>query len=314
MAQSVKLIRAPEIDTLRRRAMGTTAIVQTSGARDLACVALDRIGLLEARWSRFIPTSDISRLNAQRVHPVVVHADTRRLVRHGIEAWQRTAGACDPTVLEAVVAAGYDRSFDKLDELDPVGGAGQTTAAPAPGCSGIRVVDALGSVTLPAEAGFDPGAIGKGLAADLVVDELRSAGAHGAFVCIGGDIRVDGTTPGGDGWLVEIREPSVRAGVIARVSMSGGGLATSTTRRRRWTAAGQERHHIIDPRTGRCAESSPVLVTAIAGDAWWAEALATHLMLSRPERWQEVVGDDGALIIDEAGSSHVLGRMGEHLR
>lgn len=295
----------------RGRAMGTTVDLQVSGPAGLGQRALRRVDELENRWSRFIAESDISRSNAARGAPVIVHADTRTLVRHGIRAWQLTGGAFDPTVLDAVIAAGYDRPFD---ELDAATAAAYLPERRTPGCADMRVDDELCSITFPPGVGFDPGAIGKGLAADMIVNELRYAGASGAFLSIGGDIRVDGDPPIGDGWLIEIREPTVRAGIIGRVSMTGGGLATSTSRRRRWTTNGERRHHIIDPETGRCSRGAAVLVTAIAGEAWWAEALATQLMLSEPHDWSKVVGDDGALIVDDSGQIQVFGRMKDHLR
>src|SRR4029078_51858 len=51
------------------------------------------------------------------------------------------------------------------------------------------------AVRLPAGTGFDPGGIGKGLAADIVVDEIRADGADGVCVNPGGDVRVDGPSP-----------------------------------------------------------------------------------------------------------------------
>ena len=93
---------------------------------------------------------------------------------------------------------GYGRRFATLDR--PV-------AAPAPvrrhgGATDIDVDPDDRIVTLPAGARFDPGGIGKGLAADLVADELRSFGAAGVCVNVGGDLRVAGAAPGaGDAWV-----------------------------------------------------------------------------------------------------------------
>lgn len=97
------------------------------------------VALLEDLWSRFIPTSEISRLNRARGRAVRVAPETRLLVRRAVEAWQSTSGRFDPTVYEALVAAGYDRTFDRIavaaEGPEPV------RAAPAPGCAGITVDD-----------------------------------------------------------------------------------------------------------------------------------------------------------------------------
>ena len=81
---------------------------------------------------------------------------------------------------------------------------------------------------LPRGTGFDPGGIGKGLAADIVVDELRAAGAEGVCVNLGGDVRVEGAGPTGDGWTIAVDYPE-RARPIARIGIARGAVATSTT-------------------------------------------------------------------------------------
>src|SRR5262249_18505013 len=139
--------------------------------------------------------------------------DTARLfatARAGVEASQ---GRFDPTLLADLVRAGYDRPFERLV---PAGGV-ETEPRPAPGTGapggrgepgrgewrararGIETIGRAGrhAVRLPAGVGFDPGGIGKGLAADMVVEELFARGAHGACVNVGGDVRVRGEAPDG---------------------------------------------------------------------------------------------------------------------
>ena len=106
-----------------------------------------------------------------------------------LTAWKWTGGRYDPTVLHAIEAAGYDRSFEQIEAHRP---AGSGKAMPAPGCAGVVLDPHLRTVTLPPGVGFDPGGIGKGLAADLVVDLLLEEGAAGACVDLGGDGRAAG--------------------------------------------------------------------------------------------------------------------------
>jgi len=277
---------------------------------------VDRIAQLEARWSRFLPNSEVSRCNSTRGIPVDVSADTRSLVRHAIHGWRETNGAYDPTILDALIANGYDRSYEELledmleDMLEPVAG----QSVPAPGCNGIEIDDEIGTVTLPVGTGFDPGGLGKGLAADMVVEELIAAGALGAMVNLGGDLRVAGEAPTPNGWAVEIAEPTVCTDPLGLAVMIDGGLATSTTRRRVWTVGGRAFHHVIDPRAGQPVESSAQLATVISGRAWWSEILATQLLLSPSDRWAEVTGDAAAMVVDSNGDIHTFGTMKEHLR
>ncbi|MCU1429097.1 MAG: thiamine biosynthesis lipoprotein ApbE [Actinomycetia bacterium] len=259
-------------DELQFRAMGADAhVIVVGGHPTLAEQVRRRVDDLERRWSRFLPESEISALNRYAGAPLAVSADTALLVERSIDAWRLTDGAFDPTVLGDVIRAGYDRSFD---ELPAVVAAGDSDASR--GCGAISIHGR--AVQLPAGTGFDPGGIGKGLAADIVVEEVMSAGASGVCVNLGGDLRVAGVSPSGDGWTIAVAHPWTDE-PLARVGIHDGAVATSTTLRRRWELDGESMHHLIDPSTGRPSCSDLTLVTVVAGAAWVAEVLAKAVLL-----------------------------------
>lgn len=265
----------------RFRAMGSDAhvIVMADDAAALLDLAQRMIDELEQRWSRFLPDSEVSLLNAAAGEPVMVTADTVLLVQRAIAAWRLTGGTYDPTLLDALRAAGYDRTFESLDSLDPAG-AGQSADAPLPmlrpGPTDI-VIDG-GSVRLPAGCGFDAGGIGKGLAADLVAQRLIDDGAAGVCINLGGDLRVRGESPTLNGWTLAIEHPWC-ATPIALVGLTDGAIATASVLRRVWQVGGETRHHLIDPATGLPAESDLALAAVIAGEAWLAEVMAKSVLL-----------------------------------
>ncbi len=263
-------------------------------------VAQQRVDELERRWSRFIADSEISRLNAATGRPLAVSDDTRLLVERAVEAWRLTGGGFDPTVLRAVEAAGYTESFELLGDRLPV-----SVGLPAPvgrvGCTDIEIVG--DTVRLPDGIGFDPGGIGKGLAADLVVEELLEAGADGVCVNLGGDLRVAGESPVG-AWTVAIEHAAGRTGPGSpRLGLRSGAMATSTTLRRRWTVeGGEERHHLIDPSTGEPSTTDITQATVIADEAWVAEVMAKAVLLRGVERAFDVITPDlDAIVVDEHG-------------
>jgi FAD:protein FMN transferase len=253
--------------------MGTRAhVIVVGGRAGLADVAATRIEQLESLWSRFRPRSDVSRLNQHAGGRVAVAAETVELVERAIAGFRLTGGRFDPTLLGPVIRAGYDRTF----ELIPAAARpGRSDAEPA--CAGI----ALGPdwVRLPAGSGFDPGGIGKGLAADIVATELVAAGADGACVNLGGDVRVTGAAPGGGTWTVAVEHPAAAA-PIALLGLAEGAVATSTTLRRRWRVGGEVRHHLIDPATRRPSATGVDLAAVVAGRTWRAEVLAKAALLS----------------------------------
>jgi thiamine biosynthesis lipoprotein len=296
--------------------MGSAAEVHVVGDADgLVALARRRIEDLEARWSRFLPTSEISRLNASAETPVPVSPETYELIERALDAWRMTEGRFDPTVLGDVLRAGYVTSFEHLP-----------TAAPTPtsglrrGAEHIELDATTGSVCLPAGVGFDPGGIGKGLAADLVVAELLAWGADGACVNLGGDLRVAGDAPEGS-WVVAIEHPW-RPGPTARVYLRDGGVATSSRTRRRWATATGAAHHLIDPTRGEPADVGVLTASAVAAAGWQAEAFAKAAfvaglpdgldLLDRAEVGGLLVDDDGAVLTNRALWSFTDGAPAPH--
>ena len=284
------------VEELRFHAMGSDAhVIVVGGPSGGADRARARIDELERRWSRFIEHSEISALNRDAGRFVAVSDDTRLLVERAIEAWRLSGGSFDPTVLGAVIRAGYDRSFDTLGEAPNAG-----LSSLLLGCSDIELTDR--AVRLPAGTGFDPGGIGKGLGADLVADEAIAAGADGVCINLGGDLRVQGRSPEGEGWTIDIDHPLVDE-PVARVGVAQGAVATSTTLRRQWKVDGAPRHHLIDPATGQPSDSDLTLACVITAHAWAAEVLAKAVLLRGSAHPFDLLGGTGAqaLVVDRDG-------------
>ena len=286
------------------RVMGTTAHVLVVGCDRLVDTGLERLVDLEHRWSRFRPASEITQLNTSAGRPVVVSADTFELVERAIDGWRETAGLFDPTIGPALCRAGYDRDFP----LAIIHARSQESlpAETAPGCAGIHLDPIVRSVTLPSGVVFDPGGIGKGLAADIVSAELMAAGAHGALVNVGGDLRVRGEPPNGASWNVAIEDPMREPGELLRVALLDGAVATSSRMQRRWQTPEGSMHHLIDPRSGQPACTRIATATAVARDAWWAEVVGKAVLIgnlnasecARFEALVMTVDEDGLVLAD----------------
>jgi thiamine biosynthesis lipoprotein len=222
-----------------------------------ACRAVEHeFTRLEALLSRFRPDSELSRLN--RFGALDAGPDLFEVVRLALDARARTDGLFDPTVHDAVVAAGYDRSFELLPEDGEGGGPAR--------CGGA--VELTGStIRLAPGVRLDLGGIAKGYAVDRAVALLSRAGS--CLVNAGGDLAV-----AGGAWPVAVED----AGLT--LELSSGAIATSGRDRRRWTRAGEERHHLIDPRSGTPADGDLVRATVYAPTAVEAEVLAKVAFLT----------------------------------
>ena len=278
--------------------MGTDVhLIAVAGSPRAASAAVDRgrerIEQLEALWSRFRPTSEVSLMNALAGMPVRVSPETIALVQRALDGVRLTNGRFDPTVLGAVVRAGYDRTYA---EIVPGAAADDDRGLGAPR---IEVDPVALLVRLPIRVGFDPGGIGKGLAADIVSHELADRVA-GICVNIGGDLRVHGESPDGTAWGIDIEDPfgGDSRGVV---SLADGAVATSSRTRRVLRDGG---HHLIDPATGLPAAGGVASSTAIAGQGWIAEVLAKASFLAGADEGCDVLEAaevDGMLVLDNGG-------------
>jgi len=304
----------------RFRCMGSDAHVLVGGADavtvdELVERARARLRFLERSWSRFLPDSEVSVANAAPGSWHAVSSETVALVRRALGAWEATDGRFDPMLLHDVVAAGYATTFDPID----VGPSAVRSLGTAVGRSrpvgsgpGIDLDESQQRIRVHPGFGFDPGGIGKGFAADLVAGELLGAGATGVCVNVGGDLRVAGQPPVRDGladgldrgrtdtassaWIVEVEDPRDPAGgVVRRLSVAAGGVATSSRCRRRWRRPdGSEAHHLIDPSTGEPAAGDVLTATVVASQGWIAEALATAVFLAGAAEAPGIVESVGA--------------------
>jgi thiamine biosynthesis lipoprotein len=243
---------------------------------------------LEQVMSRFRPDSELSRLNA--AGELDVSPDLAEVVELALAARDRSGGRFDPTVHNAVVAAGYDRTFSELPA---------DTAEPpeAAACGGAVELDGC-RIRLAPGVRLDLGGIGKGFAAERVAAELALAGP--CLVSAGGDVAIRGV-PAQGCWPVAVADGPT-------LGLTGGGLATSGVDGRRWRRGGSEQHHLIDPATGRPAESDLVRVTAHGDSAVEAEVLAKMLLLAGADEAAE--SGVPAVLVTAAGETLVVGGIG----
>ncbi len=222
----------------------------------------------EQTFSRFRADSELSRVNARSGTPVLVSELFARAVEAALAVAEETGGLVDPTLGRALEEAGYVADLDELVE-DP---------APAgPGSPGrwrsVAYRDRL--LTFPAHVWLDLNGVVKALAVDAAVALLR----HGWFVSAGGDLAV--------------RSPLVvELPLGGSVELRRGALATSGSVKRRWLRGGEVQHHLIDPRSGRPADSPWQQVTVCGATCLAADTAAKSAFL---------VGEAGPAWLDARG-------------
>ncbi|MDG2027243.1 MAG: FAD:protein FMN transferase [Acidimicrobiales bacterium] len=284
-------MRADAVRTITRPAMGAEVAVTTDASDIAVQTALTVVATLDRRWSRFRDDSKLSRINTAD-GPAVARPSTDRIIEVALAGRTLTDGWYDPTLGQAIAAAGYrhDHAAGWADEIDPVPG-------------GPASVDGdTGLVHVPAGTSIDLGGIAKGWAADLGATLLADTGALHAGVAVGGDLRVRSRTRA----VVEIEPPGAEfADAPILVGMRDGGVAVSGPTKRR---AEDGRLHLIDPTTGRPA-ADPRVAVVIAASAAGAEMLATAASIAPVHAARTILERAGATawLVERGGELTTIG-------
>jgi len=250
-----------------------------------AAAAIAEVKRIEAKYSRYLAESVVSRINrAAGAAAVPVDAETRGLLTFAEACHEQSDGAFDAT-------SGVLRRAWRFD-----GAHVPTDAQLAPLLALIgwpRVELGVEAVRLPsAGMELDFGGFGKEYAVDRAALVLRDAGAQSALVNLAGDLAILGPQPDGSPWRVGIRHPRRDGMLLATLPVSSGGIATSGDYERFMEADGVRHCHILDPRTGRSVHSFQS-VTVHAASCLVAGSASTIAMLKGEEdglAWLETLG------------------------
>ena len=251
----------------------------------------------EKRLSRFDANSELARLNASeqevfRASPTLLDA-----VEIALLAAQATGGLYDPTILNDLEQAGYDRSFEKIDQAAPIWQIPAVSpngpVKPAkPGSLAFRAVyvnRARREIYKPHGLRLDLGGMGKGWTVVRAADRLQGLGPY--LINAGGDIFGYNSPPGQKGWQIDVVHPLKPEQFMVRVYLHHRALATSTIAKRRWQRNGQIFHHLIDPRTGQPSQTDAVSVSVVADRTVMAEIYAKVALILGAEHGISYLAD-----------------------
>ena len=260
-------------------ALGTTIDLVDESAESETNLSLASalINDFERRFSRFLADSELSALNSSAGKKFSASRQLADLLSLCLFYNQKTAGLFNPLILPALEAAGYDRSFV---EIDPA--AARPVSAPLASPDLAENLQVNGQeIILAAGCRLDLGGIGKGFLADYLADRLL-AQSDNFWLSLGGDLRLKGPGPDGQGWLVDVFDPwqADRVEFILKTAGREMAVATSSILKRR----GEGWHHLIDPQCGLPAETDIAAATVIASSATEADVLAKAMIMSGSQK------------------------------
>jgi thiamine biosynthesis lipoprotein len=141
------------------------------------------------------------------------------------------------------------------------------------------------------KARIDVGALGKGYATEKIATMLEAKGVTSYVLNIGGNIRIIGSKPNGDGWVTGIRDPFTQ-GYALYTNLKDTSCVTSGDYERYFVANGNRYHHIIDGDTLMPATYFSS-ITVITKDSGLSDALSTALFTMSYEEGLELVNKLG---------------------
>ena len=295
--------------TLTFHALGTTGVIATGDPARLgdACAAVEReLSAIDLACSRFRPDSELSRVNRAGGERTAIGPVLLEALRVALDAARSSGGLVDPTVGRTLRTSGYDSTFRVVAARD--GDTFRAEFCTVPGWETIELDEVAATVRVPAGVELDLGATAKALACDRAAN-AAAAVAGSVLVSLGGDIAIAGPAPVG-GWPVRIADDHAAPldGPGPTVALESGGLATSSTTVRRWRSGSDALHHLVDPRTGRPAESPWRTVSVAAKSCVDANVASTaSFLLDDAPAWLEARGLPARLVSIGGGRAVVAG-------
>jgi thiamine biosynthesis lipoprotein len=268
-----------------------------AGAMALARQAVDEVKRIESKYSRYLPNSIVSRINAAAGRDwIECDPETLSLLKYADTLYDTSDGLFDIT--SGVLRRAWNFKTPRIPSAAEL--------APLRALVGWKSAqrDDL-RIRLPrAGMEIDFGGYGKEYAADRAAAILISQGMQHGYVNLAGDMRVIGPKPDGTPWMVGIQDPRKKDGVIATIPIERGALATSGDYERYFELDGKRYCHVIDPRTAQ-----PVTywssVSVLAPVAIAAGSCSTIAMLKQADGLAFLAASGWSyLAIDQQGEMH----------
>lgn len=235
---------------------------------------------------------------------VIVTPQVSEMLSTALEVYKLSGGALDLSVYPLYEAwgefseeTGRIPSDEEIAELLKNLGFGETSITAFEGEGNY-------SVRMPAGTQISFGAVAKGCASKYAIDAMRKSGVENGIVSLGGNVQTLGTKPDGSDWVVAVEDPNDTGSYVGTLSVGETSIITSGSYQRYFTGSdGTKYHHLIDPSTGRPADSDLLSVTVVCDDGTLGDCLSTAMFVLGSEKamqyWRDNGGFDMIMITTE---------------
>ena len=254
--------------------------------------SMKEIKRVEQKMSRFLPASEVSRINKQALSEgkrasglkegwIPISSELFSLLEEAVRLSNLTKGCFDVTIyplwkiwkfegenIEVPSKRGIERALELVAYKNMILQDGKIKFAK----KGM---------------GIDLGGIAKGYAVDAAINVLKEKNVKSAMVNAGGDIYVLGRKQGKP-WRIGIRHPRKEGEILGIVEVEDRAIVTSGDYERFFFTEGKRYHHIVNPKTGYPAEECQS-VTIVAKKATFADGLATGVFVLGPKEGMALI-------------------------
>lgn len=242
---------------------------------------------LEETLTSHSPNGEVYALNESGAETCTVSPTLAAVLSEAVELSELTDGAFDFTLgrlteLWNVTGGGPVPSVRDIEEALSHVGCESVTVTVVSGEDGGTVSRSDTNVSI------DLGGVGKGAAADALIEYLSGTDVSHGLVSVGGTIGVFGEKPNGEPYLIGIRSPEDAGEVIGYLRVCDGFVSVSGDYERYFEEEGVRYHHILDRATGRPADSGLCETAVYAERGAVADALSTALFVMGRDRSLEL--------------------------
>ena len=297
--------------------MSTVLSEKIYGTKDITQNIKEELDKLEKEQLSWRETeSVVSKINAdaQKGTNTKIDPNMASWVKDSLELARRSDGAFDPTIGKLTRLWNIEGDNPKVPSKQEIKNILKNTgytkihlekAKSENTDKNVSNIDeGVSSIYMEDKCTLDLGAVGKGIACDVVQDYLKKQKeVNGAVIAVGGSILLYGDKTDGSTWNVAVQDPRGQDGeAMGVLSLSGTtNVSTSGDYEKYFMQDGKRYHHILDPSTGYPAESGLISVTVVSDSGLLSDGLSTACFVLGKEKGEKLLESYGAeaIFIDQ---------------
>lgn len=252
--------------------------------------AFNEFHRIDASYSRFSESSEITRLNRSAGTKVEISKELAEIIKFQLELAEITKGKFDPTITDLLEESGYYDTFSAEKILQRQSSQKLTENITQLlnkrrnhlALSVIKVENRYYLIRTEGQK-IDLGSVGKGWAMDLAAERIASFGIKNFLIEAGGDILASGFNASENRpWRVELLVKNIVDGkfetfTLGELELDSGVSAIASSGS--WARSAGTFHHLLDPDSGKPVNSA-LQTFIIAKNAFIADGIATALFLA----------------------------------